>query len=346
MRSASQQQDWLAQVAEEPLDPELEICDPHHHLWERPDHHYLLGDLVRDAAGWNVTETIFIECGASYRESGPEHQRSLGETEFAQRIAVDSETAREVALGEDRPASPVIATIVARCDLTLGARVAPLLAAHLEASGGRLRGIRHVTAFDPHPEIKASHTHPPNDLTLDPAFRDGVAELAKLGLVCETWQYHHQLEGDRGLEGLARAVPEATFVLDHCGGPLLGGPYAGKRDQVFDQWRRGIDAVAECTNVVVKLGGIAMPRNGFDWHLRPSPPGSEELAQSSAPWIRHCLDAFGDDRAMFESNFPVDKVSCSYTVLWNSFLRIVGDHDAAAKRRLFRDNARRTYGIV
>lgn len=348
MLSHQERAEWLAQVIEEPLDPTLRICDPHHHLWQRPDSRYMVEELCDDAANLNIESSVFVECGANYRAEGLERERSLGETEWVRELAVAS-AARRRKVGQ----GPVIKGIVGYVDLRLGAAVKTLVEQHQRLAGGLLRGIRHSASWDPHPEVPNSHSGAPPDLYLDPAFRAGVAQLAELGLVCETWQYHHQLtrcataeaEPAAGLSGLARALPEVTFVMDHCGGPVLSGPYADRKDGVFDDWRRAVDEVAACENVVVKLGGIAMPRNGFGWHLRDSPPDSLGLASAQAPWIKHCLASFGEDRAMFASNFPVDKISCSYTVLWNSFLRTVEDRPTSVHRKLFQGNASRIYSL-
>ena len=339
--------EWLALVQEEILDPEMPICDPHHHNWERPGSHYLLDDLHADTGtGHRVTSTVYIECMASYRDTGEEEERPLGETEMVAGLAAASEHRAAAATAAGDAPNAVIAGIVGFVDLTLGRVARPLLDEHLRLGEGRFRGIRHAAGWDASAEVKNSHTKPPADLYARRSFRDGVRLLGEMGLLCETWQYHPQLTGDAGLAKLAAACPEVTFVLDHCGGPIGIGPYsAGRTTTEFDRWRRGVDAVAACPNVVVKLGGITMPRNGFDFHLRDRPPGSEEYAATIEPWIRHCLEAFGPERAMFESNFPVDKVSVSYAVLWNAFKRLVAGEDETARRALLHDNAVRIYRI-
>ena len=350
--------DWLSQVEEDILDPSMPICDPHHHNWERPGSRYLLDDLHADtSSGHRVVSTVFVECMAGYRESGPEEERSLGETEMVAELARRSSRRAAEALEAGRSPAAVIAGIVGFVDLTLGDEIRPLLAEHARLGEGRFRGIRHAAGWDASPEVANSHTNPPRDLYALPSFRRGVDILGELDLVCETWQYHTQLGGrhdadrrelgaDLGLAALARACPGTTFVLDHCGGPIGIGPYAAHRTTTeFDGWRRGVDAVAACPNVVVKLGGITMPRNGFDFHRRTRPPGSEEYAAAIEPWIRHCLEAFGAERAMFESNFPVDKVSVSYPVLWNAFKRLVAQEDETTRRALLHDNAVRVYRL-
>jgi predicted TIM-barrel fold metal-dependent hydrolase len=97
--------------------------------------------------------------------------------------------------------------------------------------------------------------------------------------------------------------------------------------------------------VVAKLGGINMEVNGFGWHERPRPPSSRELADATRPYYEFTIERFGVDRCMFESNFPVDVVSCSYVVLWNSFKRLTVAYSPAEKAALFHDTAARVYRL-
>jgi len=339
---------WLALVSEETLEPELPICDPHHHLWdashapglkfraEQVESRYLLDELLADlASGHNVVSTVFIECAAMYRATGPKELRPLGETEFVNGIAAMS------ASGQYGP-TRVAAGIVGFADLTLGEAVRPVLEAHIAAGGGRFRGIRHGGGWDASDQVRNSHTNPPEGLFLQPGFRAGFAQLAPLGLSFEGWCYHPQLAD---LTDLARAFPETAIILDHFGGPLGIGPYAGKREEILPQWRRDVAELARCPNVAAKLGGINMRINGFDWQRRERPPTSEELAQATRVYYEHCLEHFGPERCLFESNFPVDKVSCSYNVLWNTFKRIAAGCTAAEKALLFHDTAARVYRL-
>lgn len=329
---------WLQQTVEETIDPELPICDPHHHLWDYPNNRYLLDELLQDTgSGHNIVQTVFVECMAMYRKPGfgDEILRPVGETEFVQGIAAQSASGN---YGDTLVANG----IVSFADLTLGLGVAEVLEAHIAASPNRFRGIRHAAAWDQSPEIRNSHTHPPQSLFLNEKFREGFACLQKYNLSFEAWHYHTQLPE---LADLARAFPDTTIILDHVGGPLGIGPYADRRDEVFETWQQGIVAVAECSNVVVKLGGLAMTMCGFGWHKRTKPPGSEELAEITEPYYRYCIEQFGVGRCMFESNFPVDKASCSYSVLWNSFKRIAKAYSAAERAALFHDNAVRVYRL-
>lgn len=329
---------WLAQLQEEVLEPERPICDPHHHLWDRPSHgeRFLLDELLAEFGGHRVVSTVFVECAAFYHADGDPALRFVGETEFVQGVAAMS------ASGDYGPVR-ACSGIVSRADLTRGADVPRLLDAHIAASPNRFRGIRHASAYDPNPEIRRSHTAPPPGLLADAAFRRGFAELEKRGLCFDAWLYHHQIPE---LTALARAFPSATIVLDHFGGPLGIGPYAGKRAEIFAQWKRDVDELARCENVVAKIGGLLMAMNNWGFAERAKPPGSAELAEATKPWYLHAIDRFGPQRCMFESNFPMDRVSCSYQVLWNSFKRIAAPFSEAEKSSLFHDSAARVYRIA
>lgn len=326
---------WLDRVQEPILEPALPICDPHHHLWDRDGSRYLLHELLADlGSGHNVVSTVFIECSAMYRAGGPEALRPVGETEFVNGVAAMS------ASGGYGPIR-ACAGIVGFADLLLGDAVVEVLEAHLAASS-RFRGIRHAAGFDPSSEVRNSHTNPPAGLYGRDDFRRGFARLAALGLSFEAWQYHHQLPE---VTELARAFPDTTIILNHFSGPLGIGPYEGQAEAIFARWREDLAELARCPNVVAKLGGLVMPINGFGFHKRREPPTSEELAAATGNWYRHALECFGVDRCMFESNFPVDKASCSYAVLWNSFKRLTAAFSASEKAELFRATAERVYRI-
>ena len=326
--------DWLSRTSEAALEPELPICDAHHHLWEYPDSRYLTADFLADIdGGHHLTQTVFVECLQHYRSAGPEALRPVGETEFVERLAAESDRAGH--------ATRVAAAIVAFADLTLGDAVEDVLLAHLAASA-RVRGVRHTTAWDASEQIRRSHTNPPQGLLASREFRAGLARLQRLGLAFDAWLYHPQIPE---LTDLARAFPDTTIVLDHMGGPLGIGPYAGDRAAVFAVWRQSMAELARCPNVMVKLGGRTMTMSGFGWHKRAAPPGSSELADAMGPYHRACIEQFGADRCMFESNFPVDQASCSYTVLWNAFKLQTREYSQAERAALFHDTAARVYGL-
>ena len=317
---------------EAPLEPDLPICDPHHHLWRRPNNPYLLDDFLRDAsAGHRIVSSVAVECGAMYREEGPAELQPVGETEFLEGIASENSSA-------GTPAT-VAAAIVAYADLTLGDAVAAVLEAHLEASPTRLRGIRYSTMWDASDSFRSV---PRPGLLRDAAVRKGFARLQHLGLSFDAWLYHPQISE---LVGLARDFPAVPIILDHIGGPLGLGPYEGRRDEVFQAWSADITALSSCPNVVLKLGGVGSLRSGYDWHKRGPRPGSAELAEAMRPYFEHCIEKFGANRCMFESNFPVDRVSYSYVSVWNAFKIMARGYSEAERNALFHDTAARVYRL-
>jgi predicted TIM-barrel fold metal-dependent hydrolase len=329
---------WLAKAPPEPiLEPALPIIDTHHHLWERPDHRYLLHELLADlTTGHNVVATVFLECHAMYRAAGPVEMRPVGETEFVAGIAAMSDSGL---YGPTR----IAAGIVGFADLTLGDRVTPVLEALIRAGGGRFRGVRHSAAWDASEIIgNSAAASGPHDMRR-PEFRAGLARLAGLGLSLDAWVFHPQLAD---AIDLARAFPAATIIVGHCGGPLGYGPYAGKRDEVFASWKAGITELATCPNVVMKLGGMMMRLAACDYGAREAPPSSAELADLWRPYIELCIERFGAARCMFESNFPVEKMGIGYAALWNAFKRIAAGASADDKHALFSGTARRAYRIA
>jgi predicted TIM-barrel fold metal-dependent hydrolase len=285
---------WLALRQEEIIDPPRPIVDPHHHLWDRGGQRYLIEEMTDDiASGHNVIATVYVDCRSMYRTGGPEAFRPVGEVEFANGVAAMSASG-----GYGKAA--VCAGIVSHVNLLLGEGARPVLEAEIAAGNGRFRGIRHSSAWDPDPDVAGMYATRPKGLLLDPAFRKGFACLAPLGLSFDAWLFHPQI-GE--LTDLARAFPDTRIVLDHCGGPVGIGRFANRRDEVFPVWKASIQEIARCPNVVVKLGGLAMRLLGYDFHERPMPPSSEDLAAAWRPYIESCIEAFGPTRAMFESNF-------------------------------------------
>lgn len=327
--------EWLAQVSEDILDPDLPICDPHHHLWDDDNNPYLLPHLLSDTgSGHNVVSTVFVECSSMYRADGPEAMRPVGETEFVNGVAAMSASGKYGSL-------QACAGIVSFADLTLGAGVGEVLDEHKRFSD-RFRGIRHAAGWDASDAVRNSHTRPPQSLYLDDTFRAGFAELGKRNLSFDAWLYQPQIPE---LTDLAQAFPDTTIIFDHFGGPLGIGPYAGKGDEIFAQWCEDAAALAACPNVYAKLGGIVMPINGFNFHKRDTPATSDEIVAATGRYHKKAIELFGPERCMFESNFPVDKQSCSYHVLWNAFKKIAADFSAADKARLFHDTAAEAYRL-
>ena len=331
----SQRQAWLDQHVEEAIEPDLPICDPHHHFWDREGDRYLLDQLTDDlGGGHNVTQTVFIECHSMYRASGPEELRCIGEIEFVQGLAAQS------ASGQYGP-TEVAAGIVGNANLMLGDAVQSVLEAHQSASGNRFRGIRFSCAWDASPDVSPG-SHNTQGMLSDPRFRAGFDRLQSMGLSFDALVYHTQL-GE--LAELAGAFPNAVIILNHIGRPLGVGPYAGRRDEVFADWQRGIAAVAQRENVVCKLGGFGNVISGYDWHRREVPPTSEDVAETIRPWLEYCIERFGPQRCMFESNFPVDKNSYAYTTCWNTFKRVTNGYSDSEKAAMYQGTAVRAYRL-
>lgn len=323
--------EWLALHQEQVLEPDLPIIDAHHHLWDTAEFTYARAQLEEDlGSGHALRATVFVECLSHYREHGPAALRPVGETEYVVQHG-----------GPAQGGADLCAGIVGWADLQLGNQVRPVLEQHIQAGQGRFRGLRSRPTWHADPAIHAPGTGEAHVL-LQPRVKQAVRVLGDMGLTLDLWVYHTQLQD---VARLAAACPQTTLVLNHCGGPLGVGPYAGRRDTVFLEWRARIQALGRYPNIVVKLGGLAMPRCGFGWHEAARPVGSEVLAQAWAPYMEHCIAAFGVRRCMFESNFPMDKSGCSYATLWNAFKRLAGGASASEKAALFEGTAARVYRL-
>jgi predicted TIM-barrel fold metal-dependent hydrolase len=334
-QQAAKPPNWLALTDEPALEASLPIIDPHHHLWDRPGDRYLLDEIVADVRAHNVRQTVFVECTSMYRADGPDEFKVVGETEFVQGIAAMSASGR---YGETRVAAGIVGTV----DLRLGDRAAPVLEAQIAASPQRFRGIRHRAAWADRSVAPTQPADLPEHVLLDPGFRRGYALLRKYGLSFEGWVYHTHIAD---LTDLARAFPDTLIIFNHLGGPIGVGTYAGRRDEVFAAWKVAVAALAKCPNVVAKVGGIQMVVNGYGWHERKRPPTSDELLDANAKWYNYTIEQFGPRRCMFESNFPVDKLSCSYTVLWNQFKKLTKGFSADERTAMFHDTALRAYRL-
>jgi predicted TIM-barrel fold metal-dependent hydrolase len=333
---ADPREDWLAQYSEEIIDPARPIVDPHHHLWDRGGLRYMIEDMANDiASGHNIIATVYVDCRSMYRQNGPEAFRPVGEVEFANGVAAMSASG-------GYGSAQINAGIVSHVNLLLGDEAKAVLEAEIVAGNGRFRGIRHSSAWDAEFEVAGMYAKRPKGLLLDNTFRKGFACLAPLGLSFDAWLFHPQI-GE--LADLARVFPDTKIVLDHCGGPVGLGRFAGKREETFAVWKASIQQIAKCENVVVKLGGLAMCLLGYDFHLRPKPPSSEEAAAAWRPYIETCIEAFGANRAMFESNFPPDKGQCSYQVIFNAFKRIASQYSETEKTALFSKTATDFYRL-
>ena len=333
--------DWLSLTDEKTIDPLLTICDPHHHLWSnRPKSlptTYLLDQFLSDihTGEHNIVSSVFIECGTMFNTDGPVGLRPVGETQFANDVANMSASGL---YGPTRVAAGIVGTAF----LSAGDSVASVLDAQLSAGGDRFKGIRQAAARNDDPLVPDHRTSPRKGLYTDKMFRAGFAHLAPRNLSFEGWCYHPQIPE---LTELASAFPDTTIILAHFGGPLGVGPYADSPDDVFAEWCKVIRPLSERPNVYAKLGGLNMEINGFDWHTRSKPPGSDELLTATRRYYDHTIDLFGTDRCMFESNFPVDRISCSYNVLWNTFKKLTAAYSTSEKLQLFHDTAVTVYRL-
>jgi predicted TIM-barrel fold metal-dependent hydrolase len=325
-----------AQAVEEIIDPDLPIIDPHHHLWDLPGSHYLLPEVLRDvSSGHNIVRTVFVECNSMYRASGPLKLRSLGETEFVNGVAAMSASDR---YGKVR----IAAGIVGAVDLQSGAAVRSVLERHVAAAGARFRGIRVQSAWDPDPLFGGPMDPKRQALLADRKFRQGFAQLAPMGLSFDAWCFHTQIAD---IDNLARAFPGTRIVLDHVASPLGVGPYASRREEILAGWRSAMAGLRPHQNVYIKLGGLGMITFGSPHYKQRPAATAAVLAAEWRPYIEYCIEQFGVQRCMFESNFPVDADTCDYRTLWNAFKHITLNYSAAEKAELYHDTARRAYRL-
>ncbi|HIO43235.1 MAG TPA: amidohydrolase, partial [Gammaproteobacteria bacterium] len=314
----------------------------HHHLWPAPsrtegvapENRYLLKDLWKDTdSGHNLVKTVFIECGQGFFETGLKAMKPVGETKFVCEVAEQAKLS---------PSKAQIEGIVSHADMMLGSSVGEVLEAHIEYGKGRFKGIRHGASWDESEEIRNSHSNPIRHIYLDDQFQQGIEQLDLLNLTLDAWNYHSQINE---LKELAKVFPNLKIVQNHFGGPLGIGPYKDKKEEVFSVWSEAINELAECKNVYLKIGGLAMPINGWGWHKRSKPATSDELVESHGKYYLHAIKSFGSTRCMFESNFPVDKRSISYPVLWNAFKKISLEFSDEEKDYLFSKTAEEFYSI-
>jgi predicted TIM-barrel fold metal-dependent hydrolase len=335
-RTMAELKEWHARYSEAAIEPELPVIDAHHHMWDRPPERYGFYELLDEFnQGHDIRASVFVECSAMFKAEGPEALRPVGETEYVNGVAAMSASGM---YGRSR----ICAAIVGYADLRLGSAMRPVLEAHIRAGGGRFRGVRQQSQFDEVLGSMARRTAP-RGLLLDPDFRAGFAELAPLGLSFDAYLYGSQLDE---LRDLALVFPGTAIILDHIGAPLMIGPYAERRAEIFNQWSEAMKRLADCRNVSVKLGGLGMAGFGFDFRLRDTPPSSDALAEAWQPFISLCLERFGPERCIFESNFPIDKQSCGYPVLWNAFKKLTAHLPAEARARVFHGTAQQVYAIA
>ena len=326
-------EEWLRQVKENIVEPEMPIIDPHHHLWDDRGSTYLVEELQADTgSGHKVVKTVYMECGWAYKEDGPKHLRVVGETKA---VVEQAKKSRETG-------GAVISAIVSRADLRLGEELIEVLDAHQEASDGLFRGIRHAGARAEHPEALTIPGGAPKGLFEDTDFLSGVKVLGRNGYTYDTWHYHYQ---NREFLEMVKKIPDTKIILDHFGTPLGVGPYANKKEEIFHQWRLDIKEISKIDNVFIKIGGMAMPDNGYGWNLRDKPATSDEFVEAQSRYYLHAIDCFGPERCMMESNFPVDRMSLSYHVLYNGLKKIVQDFSDDEKNHMFYKTAESVYSV-
>jgi len=325
---------WTRRRREDALEPQLPIIDAHHHVWDNEHGAYLLPEFLADiGTGHNIVATVFLQVKTMYRKHAAPELQPVGEVEFANGIAAMSASGL---YGTTR----VCDALVGFADLWLGDRVQPVLEALVHAGNGRLRGIRHGVTWDDG-AAAYGRSFGPRHALMDPAFRRGFARLAPLGLSFDTWMFYHQLPE---LMDLLAAFPDTQVVLDHVGGILGIAPHTNRPD-VFATWREHLRRLAAFPNLSIKIGGLGMLQCGWDFYTRDEPPSSQDLAYAWRPYVETCIEVFGPERCMFESNFPVDKQSCGYGELWNAFKIITRDHSPADKAALYHDTAARFYRL-
>jgi L-fuconolactonase len=323
---------WLGKTRETALDPLQRIVDCHHHLWDRGGHRYLPPQMLADAAGLPLASSVYVECQNAYHATGPEHLRPVGETEFVAAL-------REHPEGRGGP--DLCAGIIGYADLSLGAQLSEVLDAHVRAGGTRFKGLRYTASWDADPAIHSSRPTRPGMLG-EPAVVAAAHRLASRRLTLDVWLYFHQLPD---VKYLAKSCPDLSIIVNHCGGILGIGSYAGRRTEVLARWTDSVQRLGALENVALKFGGLAMALAGFPWRKGLAPPHSGELADAWRVYFEVCLQAFGSRRLMFESNFPVDRTGCTYVSLWNAYRRLSESLSASERDGLFAANASRIYAL-
>ncbi len=323
------------------LEPDLPIIDPHHHLFDTPGAkpgpfptRYLFEQYLADAqSGHNIQKTVIVGGEGFSRADGPEHLRVVGDTEFCNGAAAQSASGKYGALRDG-------AGIVGQADLTMGAGVREVLEAHVHAGGGRFRGIRHMTVWSDEPKLAPPGKMAAPDEAFHADFRAGFAQLAPLGLSFDAWCYFTQIDG---IIGLARDFPQTTIIMNHCGGPLGIGKYANDAG-ARQSWAKLVKQLGQYPNVYMKLGGLGMWTTGLPCTRTKS--SAAQIAAEEKPYLETCIAAFGPERCMFESNYPVEAGVGSYHTVWNAFKHVTAGYSDAEKAHLYFESARKAYRLA
>lgn len=362
-------EEWVAQYDEDAVDMDIAVFDPHHHLWDvrvqdkgwpvptailkllyllKPR---ILNDLFATGSvansfgsklpvvvpymgkeflidiqgsrgrGHKVVGTIYVECG----------WKTPGVNRCMEHVA-EADTMTEV----HQQFPELCCAIIPHADLRLGAAVEPALQYY--KGNPLVKGIRHSLAWSSDPDIMLGPCD--KDTAFESQFREGFALLSKYGFSYDSWLFHDQLPG---LTDLARSFPDTTIICNHIGIPLGLGKH--KLAESVPAWKGNLKELARQQNVYLKIGGFGMRFMGLGFDERPRPATSDELANAWKPYIEFCIQTFGVDRCMMESNFPMDKIACSYTVLFNALKKAVRSYSLEDRRKLFELNAKRVYRI-
>jgi L-fuconolactonase len=328
-------EEWLVTRREEILEPSLPIVDPHHHFWVRSTP-YLADHLGADLRfGHNIRATVYVGAWFALRKSADASFATIGEVVYANGMGA-------LFASGHYSDTHACAGIVGKVDLTLGDFAAEVITACLARAPERFRGVRHMAAWDASPHVSQPMRRPPPGLTADRRFREGFSKLGSFGLSFDAWCYHPQL---MELAALVDSAPITRVIIDHVGGRLGEGPYAGAERGVFQHWRASMQELARRPNVPVKIGGMMAHYIGTTIMDHEHPPSSLEPAALWRPYVETCIELFGPRRCMFESNFPPDKAGCSYAVLWNVFKRLAVHYSDDERWWLFSGTAMHAYRL-
>jgi predicted TIM-barrel fold metal-dependent hydrolase len=292
----------------------LTVVDPHIHLWDLSTGLYPgLEQPSNGFIGSNAPIARSYLLDEFRAEGGQDIEviKAVHVEAFPTDPVRETETIAAVAA-----ASPIPLAMVAHADL--GAPDAEaILTRHAEFPV--LRGIRQVVNRHPVP----LYNYVERDFMREPAWQQGFKLLARFGLSFDMQLYPHQFG-----EAVAIAAdnPDTEIIINHA------GMWADRDLAGWRAWRDGLRLLAAQPNVAVKISGLGM----FDHRF---------TIESLRPLVLETIDAFGTDRAMFASNFPVDKLFSDYSTLWNTYVGIVAGCSAAEQAALFRNNAERIYRL-